>query len=180
MKMKLSILTGCFFLAAVSQTQAQSIKGIEIGQTLQEAGAALGKYLVAEIGHPLSLEESTAIVSPVVKNFTIAGISSSYGGELERMLRLKDGKIDSFMFFFHQDRFDVMRVAFQAKYPALKCEDSELQNGYGAKFQQTICTFENLTIERRMSSGGSVLSMTDKAARYQETEVSMKKALKDL
>lgn len=64
-------------------------------------------------------------------------------------------KLGWIRYTFDQRSFGMVRAAFLEKYPALKCEESTVQNRMGATFDQTVCSVASsaavLTLKRRDS-----------------------------
>jgi len=98
------------------------IKGLKLGMNLYEVAA----------------------VMPDPAHFTIAGITPLYPPSLD----YRDMRLTSFMWFFYSGGYEAVRDALRAKYPALKCAQSTVQNGFGASYAQEVCRVGDLEIQR--------------------------------
>jgi hypothetical protein len=136
-------------LLATSAVHAQDIdiKGLKLGMNQYEVAA----------------------VMPDPRHFTIADVPPLYPPALE----YRDMRLTSFIWFFNPGSYETVRDAFLAKYPVLKCTQSELQNGFGATFPQEQCRLGLLVVERYTGS-------TDVGSVYLAVPVPTPPASKDL
>lgn len=96
------------------------IKGIKFGMSKVEVEAITGTYSAP-------------------KEFTIGGVSSKYKHSGPSTGYIND-KLSRFMLIFEPSQFSQVRDAVESKYPALKCQPSEVKNRMGASFSQVECT----------------------------------------
>lgn len=142
------VLAMMLFAALICPAHAAGIdiKGIRLGMTRDE--------LIAQ-GAIVNSKQNF-----VMPGFTVGGVPAILGNA---DLTLKDERLDTFTFFFAPDDFDEVLAAVKIKYPKTKCESSELQNGFGAKFPQTYCTYTDgkttLRVRRMLSNEVGLLSL---------------------
>jgi hypothetical protein len=114
---------------AIAETEIE-IKGIKIGMSQNDYEIIVPpQRFFDEDNKPIRVKPS---------EFTIAEIPgkhvySSAGATFEA------DKLDSFLFFFKSENFDKMLNAVKAKYPKLKCENSIVNNAFGATFKNINC-----------------------------------------
>lgn len=111
-------------IAAISSFSASAdpieLKGLQVGMTKEEVNKKF----------------------PSFEGFTIAGVSSKYSSTPVK-IEYRDNKLDFLLFFFDSENFSTVLAAVKEKYPELKCIDSEVSNGMGAKFSQVDCTLSD-------------------------------------
>lgn len=131
-----SVLVGCTAITSMAgaprvDVPEIEIKGIKIGMPLKDASELIGTYSDN-------------------KNFTIGGVETNDGRP--PTASYKDEKLSTFLFMFKPDQFGAIMSAVSSKYPVIKCANSKVQNGAGAKFDQVDCKLTSkdatLTIRR--------------------------------
>jgi hypothetical protein len=165
----ISRVTTAMLLAAVALPALAAdidIKGVRLGMTQDE--------LVA-LGATTNAQQKL-----VLPDFTVGGVKAFMG---DADLGLKEGRLDTFTFFFAPSDFDEVLAAVKAKYPKTKCTDSQLQNGFGAKFTQTYCTLSDakttLQVRRMVSKEFGLLSLVPTST-LQKQDAQAQKAKGDI
>lgn len=118
----LNILSVLFiFLSCGSGwSQVIEVKGISIGMSQDEFEKKFG--------------------SSPLRYFTIAEVPSKY----EKVdFFFRDGKLDSFNFYFSEDDFDHILSVIRKKYPKLQCRNSSVSNLFGARLTQVECSIKD-------------------------------------
>jgi len=98
-------------------------------------------------------------------DFSVGGVRGKNGNGVKTQFRA--GQLDLFMFFTESSDFGDLLTAVKTKYPALKCNNSSIQNKLGASFEQTECKLnyangELVLIKYISSLDTSVLSLISK------------------
>jgi len=152
MKKTLFILVAFFtFYASNSYAQDVEIKGLYIG---------LDKDAAEKIAY---------FTDP----FTIAGIEPNRG-RCGGVWFDENNKLERFLFCFDSRHFSKMHEAIFKKYENILCEDSEITNRMGVKFDQIHCKIDDdvsvLTLLRYVDATNSLLSIESKKLLQKKAE----------
>ena len=146
----------------VAEAPLIEIKGITIGMPMQDY-----KAIIATNGDAF---------------FSIGGVTGK--SPMPPMFEHREGKLDSFVFFFEPQEFSRVLEAVKSKYPSMGCKNSEVQNRMGASFPQVECVLAGTNSTLRVSKYAgdittSMLSLTSKE-RLKEYEDKLKKGNSDI
>lgn len=119
----------CVACVAASAAPPIEVKGLQIGMTEEQIVAAIG--------------------SMTPRGLTIAGVPSFYADNHRLPLdpgveiQMEDGKLARFTFLFKARYFEPLQQTFSEKYPAMRCSDSSVTTGSGARLTQTECELQD-------------------------------------
>ena len=91
-------------------------------------------------------------------DFSVGGVRGKNGDGVKTEFRAD--QLDLFMFFTESSDFGDLLTAVKKKYPAIKCENSSVQNKLGASFEQTECKLPYANGELRLMKYVSSLDIS--------------------
>lgn len=151
-----------FCLLAATSAFSQEIKGIRLGMTREEVIAVDPNIVANSI------------------RLTVAGVSSKYIHSSPVKFNA-EGKVNAFIFFFSAESFDTVRDAFQAKYPSMKCVQTQVQDRMGASFTDETCVYQSLMLEKFVNDiKTSAISLEDERDLIEKAAKRKAKAASDL